>query len=556
MPRVAAAALTASIRNLAALDLPPAKAAALEAFLTGKRLAVVGGAITTGTVNRVVAELFNVLPLHERGRIQPFDRNPAAPAPVPKWGMRKHSGRKTVWDTTTRHQTLASELFHQGDIREGLLPNAAEILGQRLDRKPSSEALAVLLLRDDDFAGPPNPARLYERLAEKLALPHAQLVHFCMDTPLDVPLDDGPQWEPERLPPDLRPSDTPPEPATHEPPPGAAVPIAPGFTEAQLILDTRVRRMVRTAIASSRAVMLVGPPGTGKTALLREVIADIRREPTPHGFTHKIAEPLWQTPEEGWTTRELLGGETVVAGTIRFRPGLVLDAISGDRWVVLDEANRADMDKIFGGMLTWLSGRSVTLGRASTEMDAPLVELGWNAGHPECTATGLDALRGDPVPALTYLAGDDWRLLGTYNAVDAQRVFRFGQALGRRFARVPIPPMTPEHFEQLVERLASDLPEWVRCVVTDLYSAHYASDRPLGPASFVAILGYVRAGSGAVEDPARALLAEGYLVHLGTWLARTDAPELDELRESIVVEAKAITEEEWRWLTGLLPSLA
>ena len=315
--------------------------------------------------------------------------------------------------------------------------------------------------------------------------------------------------------------------------------------------------MVKTAIASSRAVMLVGPPGTGKTALLSEIIDEIRASPTAYGFGHDILEPLWQTPEEGWSTRELLGGETVVENRIRFRPGLVLDAISSDRWVVLDEANRADMDKIFGGMLTWLSGRSVKLGRASTSVDAPLVELGWDQTQPLSTATGLEGLSEPSVSTIKYLAGRDWRLLGTYNAVDAQRVFRFGQALGRRFARVPIPPMAPDQLEQLVERKASDLSEPVRRAVADLYHAHYDSSQPLGPAAFLEVLAYVRAGSNdTASADSDALVVEGYLVHVGTWLARMDPTELDELHRRIVGEAAAMSEEGWQWLTTLLPSLA
>ena len=45
-------------------------------------------------------------------------------------------------------------------------------------------------------------------------------------------------------------------------------------------------------------------------------------------------------------------------------------------------------------------------------------------------------------PSLEYAAGSEWRVLGTYNAVDAQRVFRMGQALSRRFKHVPVPPVS------------------------------------------------------------------------------------------------------------------
>ena len=105
------------------------------------------------------------------------------------------------------------------------------------------------------------------------------------------------------------------------------------------------------------------------------------------------------------------------------------------------------MDRIFGGLLTWLSGQDVTLGTVSPSIGSPQVQLGWSgrdvfgrerraAHHPGRRAAG-------PV---RYLAGTEWRLLGTYNALDAQRVFRFGHALGRRFLRVPIPAADIERF--------------------------------------------------------------------------------------------------------------
>ena len=61
--------------------------------------------------------------------------------------------------------------------------------------------------------------------------------------------------------------------------------------------------------------------------------------------------------------------------------------------------------------------------------------------------------------SIAYLAGKDWRLLGTYNALDAQRVFRFGSALGRRFARVPVPAIDTATFAAVLEQQKEDLPE-------------------------------------------------------------------------------------------------
>ena len=190
-----------------------------------------------------------------------------------------------------------------------------------------------------------------------------------------------------------------------------------------------------------------------------------------------------------------MGGETVSENEIVFRPGWVLRSIAENRWLVLDEANRADMDRIFGGLLTWLSGGTVSLGLESTKEDARRIELGWKTGTSQRIETDADETT---VPrkagSIRYLAGQDWRLLGTYNALDAQRVFRFGAALGRRFVRVPIPAAEPDLFALALQEQAADLPDFVRNRLLRLYAAHYATEATrLGPALFLSMCRYVRA---------------------------------------------------------------
>lgn len=392
--------------------------------------------------------------------------------------------------------------------------------------------------------------------------------------------------------------------------------------EPDVRVPERIWRMVLTAIEASPGVLLVGPPGTGKTALLRKAI---RRFGASRPRTEAEAatlgpswatEPLWATPDESWTARELVGGETVSGGEVVFRAGWVLRAIAEDRWLVLDEANRADMDRIFGGLLTWLSGGSVSLGPESTKMDSRIVELGWKQG---ASAVVEVAAENDRVPprrgSVQYLAGDGWRLLGTYNALDAQRVFRFGAALGRRFVRVPIPAAEPDLFAQALAEQAADLPVVARQGIQALYAAHYGSEATrLGPALFLAMCRYLRVarpGSapapsledsagvpeasaavppaaesavtgapdpvgeggtmplveeayggvvGPADPPAASkqvseILAEAYVVHAGTWLAHLEQRDLRDL-EKRVVDSGAITPQDWQWLSGVIPALA
>jgi MoxR-like ATPase len=387
----------------------------------------------------------------------------------------------------------------------------------------------------------------------------------------------------------------------------------PSFADADIAfkLDERIERMVRLSIASANAVMLVGPPGTGKTTILRQIIKNIKLNPSAYGL-RKAPDVKWVTPEESWTTRDLLGGETVDENSdLRFRPGHVLDAIKKNQWIVLDEANRADMDKIFGGLLTWLSGQAVELGKVSTEVNAPSVLLNWNR-TADCSTQNIEALNEDsekPDQPVVFSAGTEWRLLGTYNALDAQRVFRFGQALGRRFVRVPIPAMSPTSFKIALTQKSDGLTDDLIVRVSALYAAHFESSATqLGPALFFWLPEYVKRGlivsvatnpdsiitadqlttadevtdiSGTTDGvlntieatahtsllgnygttmsvnaiSVEKLLAEAYLAGVGVWLAKLEDSEREGLGQRII-DAGVFPRAEWEWINELLPALA
>jgi MoxR-like ATPase len=333
-----------------------------------------------------------------------------------------------------------------------------------------------------------------------------------------------------------------------------------------LVIDERIRRMLRLAIASSRAVMLIGPPGTGKTTLLLEAFQEAQEDPGSYGLAKAPEDvPLVVTPEEGWTSRELVGGETVDdQANLRFKPGYVLDAVKKNTWLILDEANRADMDRIFGGLLTFLSGRAVTLGRAAGTSDAATIRLepSSESGNEVVNEQGLVDGTGE---AIVYRAGGDWKLLGTYNALDAHRVFRFGQALGRRFARVPVPAVDPEQFSAALDPSMSNLVEAhpdvdaarVRDVVEGLYAAHLEMLQPVvGPALFLAVPGYVASGLSLGGDVGlEQLLVEGYLLGAGPLLAQLEPKTLETFKARVVSTEQLIGEGQWTFLESLLSTL-
>lgn len=332
-------------------------------------------------------------------------------------------------------------------------------------------------------------------------------------------------------------------------------------------VEDRIWRVIMTAIASSTAVILVGPPGTGKSALIRKAVGTISTRQLANG-NPGVKIPIWATPDESWTSRELIGGETVAGADIVFRPGWVLRAIEEDRWLILDEANRGDLDRIFGALLTWLAGGEVTVGVESSAVDAKLIKLGWTPGKSYVdiiSGTGED--RGE----IKYLAGNDWRLLGTYNALDSQRVFRIGAALGRRFARVPIPPIPPQLFAEIIEQRAVGIDSDLRAKMVALYAAHYEGEATrTGPALFLGMRGYIRSAVAAEKLAAESdgpsennqpvvdsgsILAEAYVLSLGTSLAQLEQTDLDDL-EVRIRRSSALPEEEIKWLRAAIQSLA
>lgn len=327
-----------------------------------------------------------------------------------------------------------------------------------------------------------------------------------------------------------------------------------------LIVDDRVRRMLRLAVASRPAVMLVGPPGTGKSQLLGELVTAVAKEPSAFGMA-MAHDASMVTLDESWTTRELVGGETVDDdGRLRFSPGHVLQAIADDTWLVLDEANRADLDRIFGGLLSWLSGQTVTVGRISTHPGAGPVRLGWNDG-PTSRVVGEEQLTAAKPSgeSVDYLAGSEWRLLGTYNALDAQRVFRFGLALGRRFAHIPVAPPNPSAFVTALTPRLTGIPDADRQLVCealrDLYAAHQELEGAIvGPAMFLGMPAYIAAGIGqGGSTPIQEVLAESYLSGLGMWLSRLDDDQLDNLGNSVGGDGPL--GDQWIWVRNQLRSL-
>jgi len=106
----------------------------------------------------------------------------------------------------------------------------------------------------------------------------------------------------------------------------------------EIVLADSVFNEAVTALRSGKHLLLSGPPGTGKSTLAAAICRAVVDE------QFDVA-----TATADWTTFETIGGYLPTPdATLRFEPGIVLRALERSHWLVIDELNRADIDKAFG----------------------------------------------------------------------------------------------------------------------------------------------------------------------------------------------------------------
>lgn len=252
-----------------------------------------------------------------------------------------------------------------------------------------------------------------------------------------------------------------------------------------------IGRAAHRALAALQAgmhVVLTGAPGTGKTSLAKLLFERV-------DLPYTIAPATDQ-----WTTFETIGGyfpQPDAGESLDFMPGIVVSAIEEERCLVIDELNRADIDKAFGELFTLLSGSPVSLPYRKRSGDVfEKLRIVWEAGT---SGAGVHE----------YVVPPWWRIIGTMNDADKASLKRLSLAFVRRFAFVPLEVPGQGDYTAIITEAAAELSagavfDAVRDRLVTLFAADAGGFKsigfPIGPAIPLAMLRHAAAQIALTPD--------------------------------------------------------
>ncbi|SDA57349.1 MrcB family domain-containing protein [Methanobrevibacter millerae] len=225
------------------------------------------------------------------------------------------------------------------------------------------------------------------------------------------------------------------------------------------------------SLNAGKHIILDGTPGTGKTDLAIKFSKVASDNNFIDGF-------ILTTATSDWSTFDTIGGLMPTNdGSLEFHQGKFLEAIAENKWLIIDEINRADIDKAFGQLFTVLSGQNIEL---PFKINGKSIKIKiWDEYY--CKFDEKTA---------TYYIGQNWRIIGTMNVDDKDSLFDLSYAFMRRFMFIEVDLPQKDEYIKLIELWANDLDEYYSKMLVNLYGL--VNYRKLGPAIFKDMIDYIK----------------------------------------------------------------
>ena len=199
----------------------------------------------------------------------------------------------------------------------------------------------------------------------------------------------------------------------------------------KLLIDEKTIQQLISSLISGKDILLTGPVGSGKTELATLLPTEVWKNKNDFGYYTQVA-----TATSEWTTQDVIGGifPKVDDGGVKYliNPGCVTETvqknflepdlekramrkIDGKKyrgiWLVIDEFNRANIDRAFGSLFTaLLPGFRI--------LNIPTTKRG-------------ETSEKQKIP-------EDYRIIGTLNTADKHFLNDLSFALKRRFSIINI----------------------------------------------------------------------------------------------------------------------